>query len=250
MRSRINSTSRQKIDPGMASFAVTARDDGTVDFSASIDLSRLTLPLDSEVIVEAYRQSLHERFDFGTVGHTLPRNTPTLRELGSDGVKFRVKVVEPGTGRLLARGDRLGAAQADDAGRRELLKVIVRDLGQEPWRTELHDEDGLPVLVLNDHIPDALAKIKSDPLFQALILPAALRQILLMLWREKADEAADDEDDEGRWATGWLRYARQLTGRDKPDWDEEEAAIPRWIDDVCQAFSTQFSLLNKLAPET
>jgi hypothetical protein len=166
-----------------------------------------------------------------------------LRELDKDGLKFRVKVVEPGTGQLLARGDKLGAADADDAGRKELLEVIVRDLEQEPWKTELHD--GCPVLVLNDHIPDALTKIKSDPFFQALILPGALRQILLMLWKEGADEASEDEDDEERWTTAWLRYARQLTGKDKPDWDHE-AATWDWIDDICRAFSNQFGFLNKL----
>lgn len=248
MRSRINSTSRQKIEPTMASFAVSAGQDGTAEFQASIDLASLKLPGDGEVIVEAYRQTLHERFAFGTVDRTGPREPTTLRELGNDGVKFRVKVVEPGTGRLLARGDRLGAAESDDAGRKELLKVIVRDLGQEPWKTEIHD-DGLPVLVLNDHIPDALAKIKADSLFQALILPGALRQILLMLWKEGADEAEDDDDDDDRWATGWLRYARHLTGRDKPDWDDE-AAIRLWIDDVCQEFSNQFNFVNKLPLET
>lgn len=248
MRSRINSTSREKIDGSMASFATVAHADGTVDFQASIDLTPLQLPKDGEVIVEAYRQSLHERFAFGTVGRVAPREATVLRELGSEGVKFRIKVVEPATGRLLARGDKLGATEGEGAGRRELLKVIVRDLGQEPWKTELHD-DGLPVLVLNDHIPDALAKIKSDALFQALILPGALRQILLMLWREGADEAEDDDDDEGRWATGWLRYTRQLTGKDKPDWDDD-ASVWSWIDDVCQEFSNQFSFVNKLPQET
>ncbi len=247
MRSRINSTSRQKIDNSMASFAITTRADGMAEFQAWIDLSPLKLPRESEVIVEAYRQALHERFAFGTVDVTFPHGAPTLRELGKEGVKFRVKVVEPGTGRLLARGDRLGAAEADDTGRKELLKVVIDDLGQEPWKTKIHD-DGLPVLVLNEHIPDALTKIKSAPLFQALILPGALRQVLLLIWKERADEAEDDEDDEDRWTTSWLRYARHLTGKEKPDW-EDDTEVWTWIDDVCRAFSNQFSLLNRLVAE-
>lgn len=247
MRSRINSTSRKKIDASMATFTLADRSDGLAEFQAWIDLGSLGLLKEGEVIVEAYRQSLHERFSFGTVERTVPREATMLRELGKDGVKFRIKVVEPGSGRLLARGDKLGAANVEDTGRRELLKVVIDNLGQEPWKTKLY-EDGLPVLVLNEDIPDALAKIKSDPVFQALILPGALRQILLMLWREQADEVEDDEDDEDRWTTNWLRYARHLTGREKPDWEEEQA-VWSWIDDVCQAFCQHFSLLNKIAPE-
>jgi len=247
LRSRINSTSRKKIDSGMASFAVTASGDGLADFHAKIDLGPLKLSPAGEVVVEAYRQSVHERFGFGTVANTVAREPTRLRELGTD-VRFRIKVIEPGTGRLLARGDKIGAVDSESSGRKELLKVVVRDLGQEPWKTELHADDGQPVLVLNDHIPDALAKIKSDPMFQGLILPGALRQILLMIWLEESEESDDDTDDEERWLTGWLRYARQLTGEDKPDWSDE-SAVRRWIDDVCRAFSAQFNLLHRLNPE-
>jgi hypothetical protein len=231
----------------MATFTVAERPDGLAEFHALIDLGRLKLPKDGEVIVEAYRQSLHERFSFGTVERTIPREATMLRELEKDGVKFRIKVVEPASGRLLARGDRLGASDIESTGRRELLKVVIDKLGQEPWKTKLY-EDGLPVLVLNEDIPDALAKIKSDPIFQALILPGALRQILLMLWLKEADEADDDEDDEDRWTTNWLRYARQLSGREKPLW-QEESLVSAWIDDVCQAFCQHFNLLTKIAQE-
>jgi hypothetical protein len=247
LRSRINSTDRKKIDASMASFTIAERGDGLAEFQAWIDLESLKLPGEGEVIVEAYRQSLHERYDFGTVTRLAPREATLLRELGKDGIKFRIKVVEPGSGRLLARGDRLGAADDAETGRKELLKVVIDNLGQEPWKTKFYD-DGLPVLVLNEDIPDALARIKSDPLFQALILPGALRQILLMLWREEAEEVDEDEDDENRWTTGWLRYARQLAGRDKPDWKEEDI-VWIWIDDVCRAFSAHFGLLSKIAPE-
>lgn len=249
MRSRINSTSRLKIDPGMVAFSVKARNDGTAEFHASIDLAQLKLPKDGEVVVEAYRQNLHERFPFGTVAATAPAHGTVLRELGAEGLKFRVKVVEPKSGRLLARGDRLGAAEPEESGRRTLLRVIARELGHEPWKTELY-EDGRPVLVLNDHIPGALARLGTDPVFRSLVLPGALRQILLMMCIAKVEDKGDDEEEEedDGWASDWIRFAEKISGEDKPDW-ADLPAVHRWVDKVCQAFSVRFSFMTAFDAE-
>jgi hypothetical protein len=247
MRSRINSTSREKIDSHMAAFDVTAKDDGTAQFHAHIDLSELGLPKDGEVIVEAYRQSQHERFPFGTVNAITPAYDTSLRELGAEGIRFRVKVAEPNTGRLLARGDKFGTSEPIESGRRELLRVVVRDLGQEPWKTELYD-DGAPVLVLNEYIPGALAKLSTDPVFRSLILPGALRQILLMMWLKKVEDE-DDGDGDDHWAADWIRFGEKITGDDKPDWSDDIAAS-RWIDEVCRAFSAHYRLITPFDTET
>lgn len=248
MRSRINSTGRQKITRDMAAFSVLKRDDGTAEFIADIELSGLDLPANGEVVVEAYRQSLHERYAFGTVTAIRAQDRPILRELDPSILSFRIKVIEPGSGRLLARGDRLGTAETEEGGRQELLKVVERDLGQEPWRTEIFDEDRKPILVLNNHIPDALARIRTDPHLQAYILPAALRQVLMMLWLEMREEEEDDDDDETHWTTHWIRFAQNLIGREKPDWGETPE-VTRWIDDVCREFSARFSLMDRIAAE-
>jgi hypothetical protein len=241
MRSRINSTGRRKIERGLTAFTVTELADGTAEFQARIDLAPLNLPADGQVVVEAYRQSIHERFPFGTTGRIAPGEPTVLRELGKNNILFRVKVVEPESGCLLASADRLAPAHEVEAGRRELLKVIFCELGQELWKTALHEDQ--PVLMVNRNIPDAKAKIRSDPFFQAMILPAALRQIMLMLWIEKADD--EEEDEDGHWTTSWIRYAQQISGREKPDWSQDNE-VSDWIDDVCQAFSNQFGILNKL----
>lgn len=245
MRSRINSTGRQKITSAMAAFTVTPRPDGTAEFQAAIDLSPLGLPTDGQVIVEAYRQSMHERFAFGTVRLTAPLENPVLRELDHSRLSFRIKVVEPDTGRLLARGDRFTTAETEESGRHELFKVVEKDLGQEPWRTEIFDEDSRPVLALNNQIPDVLTRIATDPYLQAYILPAALRQVLMLLWLEKYDE---EEDDETHWTTQWIRFAQKLTGQEKPDWSQTPE-VQAWIDEVCRAFSAHFLLMDRIAEE-
>jgi hypothetical protein len=171
-----------------------------------------------------------------------------LRELGAEGLKFRIKVVKPESGRLLARGDSLGTAEPEESGRRALLRVVARDLGQEPWKTEPY-EDGKPVLVLNDHIPGALAKLNADPVFRALVLPGALRQVLLMMCIAKVEDKADvDEDSDDHWASEWIRFAEKISGEEKPDW-EYLPAVHRWIDKVCQAFSGRFSFMTAFDAE-
>jgi hypothetical protein len=202
------------------------------------------------VVIEAYRQNLHERFPFGTVASIAPSQGTVLREIGADGVNFRVKVIEPNTGKLLARGDRLGGVEPEESGRRALLRVLARDLGQEPWKTELYQQDGKPILVLNENIPGALARLNSDPVFRALILPAALRQILLLMCIEKVEDTEDEVDEHGEdgWASEWIRFAELISGDDKPDWSDS-IAVRHWIDKVCQAFTNKFSVMTAFDTE-
>jgi hypothetical protein len=58
----------------------------------------------------------------------------------------------------------------------------------------------------------------------------------------------EDEDDETHWTTQWIRFAQNLTGREKPDWSEA-GEVTRWIDDVCREFSARFSLMDRITAE-
>jgi hypothetical protein len=238
MLSRINSTGRQRIAGEMASFAfVTGATRPT--FAASFDLSTLAdLPPESHVFVEAHRQNAIERFDFGTVARPAPRGPTELRELTPESLRFRVKVVEPGSGKLLALGDRFSADESEHGGRQPLLAVKERDLGPEPWRTVFEDDEA--VLVLNERIPDAIGRLRTDQLFQALILPAAFRQILLTLWATRRDEAEEAEEDD--WCSRWLRFVRSLVDRDV-DFEEEEDTL-EWVNEACRAFAGRHDFLS------
>jgi hypothetical protein len=241
MRSRINSTGRIKIKSSNVGFVLNRLVDGEWHFTAEIDLVDLNLPPESSIIVEAYRQSVHERFPFGTVGDTTPQATTALRELDSDGIRFRVKVVEPVTGRLLARADNIDPA--GESGRTELLKVTVSDLGQEPWKTEISSQSGSPTLVLNSRIPNVGNRIKIDRAFQAMILPSALRQVLLMLSAEAAEIEEEPEGDD--WQSRWLHYAELISKVDKPDWSDR-LGVQEWINSACKAFSSKYFFSDAL----
>src|SRR5262245_54405002 len=101
----------------MASFVVDS-EKGSRQFSAFLNLEALDLPSDADVIVEAYRQSLSERFRFGTIANPHSIAPPVLKDLDADEVAFRVKVIAPGTGKVLARGDAFRPADGESSGRR------------------------------------------------------------------------------------------------------------------------------------
>lgn len=229
MRSRINSTGRKKIQRDR--IALLLRDDG--GFVCDLDVANLGLPPTGRIIVEAHRQSITERFDFGTVAEPGYLAPPVLRQLDIEDVTFRIKIVDPENGRLLARADRLQPNGNDGGGRRELLTVKIKNIGPEPWKVEI-DAAGEPVLFLNDAIPAADSRITTDPVFQALILPAAFRQVLHLLWAENEQLEQDDDSPASRW----LRFSFALTNQEPPDWEDSDAVM-EWINIACRAFANQ-----------
>lgn len=229
MRSRINSTGRKKIQRDR--IAIFPREDGS--FVCDLDVANLGLLPTACIVVEAHRQSITERFDFGTVAEPNPASTPVLRQLDIEDATFRVKIFDPQSGRLLARADRLQPNGRDNGGRRELLTVRIKDIGPEPWKVEI-DAAGEPVLILNEAIPAAGSRIISDALFQALILPAAFRQVLHLLWAENEQLEQDDDTPASRW----LMFSQALTNLEPPDWGVSDEVLD-WIDIVCKAFAAQ-----------
>jgi hypothetical protein len=247
MLRRINSTGRRKIDGSMATFRLEPKATPPT-FKATLDLAGLSdLPSDAEVVVEAQRLSAVERFDFGTAGavaHGQPRPLSEVR--ADDRLQFRVKVVEPGSGRLLAFGEGLRPNGPEGAEGADLLSVEEDDIGSELWR--LRFEEDRAVLVLNDRIPEATKRLTLAGPFQSLVLAAAYREILLRLRLEKADIGEDEADDDGRWPSRWLRFTLGLVGGEPPDFDKEnEAILDAWTQDACAKFAASHRLVDGLA---
>jgi hypothetical protein len=242
VRKRVNSTGRRRIE--RRHVRIDLRQGGNPSrtvVAARFLLDDLDLSPEGRIVVEPYRHGFVERLDYGTVASPGADEEPVLQELGPEGLLFRVKVVEPGTGRLLALARRLGAG--DDAQpRRELFRVRLADLGQEVWRVEL-ETDAAPWLVLNNRIPDVAARQRT-PGFRAQVLPAAMRTVLLELWRQN-ENPDEDESAEESWTRRWFDFAENMAGDDCPD-PEDAAAMLTWIDRACAAFASQHGLTDEL----
>jgi hypothetical protein len=232
----INQTGRRKLERSEVSVRLVdgggQADKFEVDFSFKAGSE---LPPDATVYVEAYSGNTLQRFTCGRVDAARTPDESVLDKLDpTNSPLFRVRVVDESSyiGRLLASADKLRAGGDDDQDRASLMTLASRPLGQQTWRVNVRDTDK-PELVINSAIPNAMELLKSDPIFQALILPAAFKQVLLFyIW--------DNQFEEGSQPGKWLELAQQFAG-DKPHSDDPSELL-EWIDTVVERFAEKYEL--------
>jgi hypothetical protein len=245
---RLNYTGRKRINKTDVKIQLVNDGSRAASFLASVDLSRLNLPSDAPVFIEARQKDLMQRFECGTVGDfKLPQET-TLSEVdGSAPVSFWVRVLDPSRtdGRLLAVARSIhpeGDVPGEDEGRDSLLAVKARPLGNIPWTIEFPtDEEGIPWLVINSRIPDPIGKVHGNAIVQGYVLPAAVREIFGRIYMDA------EIVGEGTWQDKWLQYGKRLIGQEwpQPHSSATEESI-EWIDQVTEMFCEQFHLAERL----
>ncbi len=231
---RFNFTERKRIEQERVEIALTeTADGGPASFNAKINFDGMELPSDAPVTIEAYRGRMAMRFPWGAAGALTP---PLDRRLVGvpDNPSFRVKVVAAdGSGALLAMANRIRPRKEESNG--SLLWLKPSDaLGKEVWRLQFGD--GNPTLLINQNVPGLDAAVRNDGAFRGLVLPEAMRAVLV---RALIVDEADIEDDGGDWRE-WLRFARSF--HDEPllpseDGDDDRAARMTWIDMAVAAFT-------------
>jgi len=253
---RLNYTGRKKIKKGDVDITLVEQDGVPPRFEANLRLSGLGLPGNAPVFIEAYQSEIVERFDCGTVENLrLPADT-TLWNLDEERpIRFRIKVVDPSgdNGRLLAgafaitpRGDEPG-----EEGRESLVEVKTADLGSIPYRLEF--PDGVMIqLTVNSRIPYAIDRIRDDPLFQALVFPAIIREALyrIFLWEDgypPDDSGSENGDGDESWQGRWLRFGKMLYGdmEYEPPTDDI-GEVEKFIEKVVETFSTKHRMCERL----
>ncbi len=243
MLRKLNFTDRTRIPKGAVRISLRRESDGILAFDPSFDSGGIAAPAHARLYVEAFYRTSYMRFDCGTVGNPSVPENRRLTDIDSDSlVRFRVKAVDDSAGehRIVAASDDMTVTGAGDGrgSRIPLLPVNFRDLGDVPWRIEL--EGGGPVLELNNRIESIEAMATSDPVFFALVYPAAVREILTHIFLVEPVEP-DEESDE--WWSLWMRWARELVDTMPPaDPDDRRA----WIDEVAAAFCGRHGAAGKL----
>ncbi|MEZ5366589.1 MAG: hypothetical protein R2748_30685 [Bryobacterales bacterium] len=234
---RLYFTGRKKIS--QEQIAIEFRPGRPPRFTAELDLSRNRLPPDAKVVVEAYHNTLLQRFDFGTVADCRPRDANQLSAFGEwDQPRFRVRVVDVGRdpGRILASCERVAHVEPNQGGEggRSLLKLFPRpdaEMGGELWRVE--SISGSYQLAYNKDAAGLEKQIKGmDATTLGLILPAAMREILAreLLWESiGADEGGE-----------WVALAQTFSGEPVPRALQAEPPtrddVAAWIESAVQAF--------------
>lgn len=249
----INHTGRRRIKHSEVEISLVEQHGRPPSFEVMFNLDRERLPPDASLYVEAYHRNTSQRFDFGTVSAPLPPKDTTLTDIDLSGsTLFRVKVVDNSEqiGRLLATAERLSPRDEDADDQRASLLIFksVPDMGNLTWKLAFNEEHK-PVLCINNKIPEAKHQLMQNPLFQSLILPAALREVLLYV------VLSDDEGPaEGTWHSQWLEFANSLAQEECPLSEGDTDRMMGWIDDVARAFSEShhlcYHLLKRLEVHT
>ncbi|MFK5892974.1 MAG: hypothetical protein QM504_07110 [Pseudomonadota bacterium] len=205
------------------------------DFSIVVDLESYDLPAESLIIIEAYQSTRWMRFSLGKVG--LIQNDVKL-ELSDfddiDHLRFRVKIIEEETGKLLALANGVHPiTEGEDINENQTSILPVRSIDLANygvcWKLEYNDDVSL---LIEKGLGGKEQVVRSD-IFKSLILPSAMREILNCLVQDEWDDELDDASD---WKTKWLLFVKQLGGSmpdkgkdvDNTDWVDE--AVRRLVD--------------------
>lgn len=184
----------------------------------ALTLEELELPPDGRIKVFAYSKSREQVVDLGTVRQPGLGMSHALKIDTGGPFHFRVIVRDAAEPKVIASCEGLRATEeTDEAGRQHLLPVEPSDnLEEKLWEVRF-DGDGNPVLYVNsDADINMLARMRGDPIFQALILPQAVEQVLLAL-TQYPDEVGES------WQGRWNAYlaARGVEHPEDPGEDEE-----------------------------
>jgi hypothetical protein len=241
MQKTLNHTGRKKIRERAAVFTLAKAAGEAPLFDVSFHFDVVEFPADARLYVEAYHKETRQRFDFGTLANIRVPANRKLDEIDLSGpTRFRVIIVnERGRhGLLLASGEGFSAdepGEENEESKSSLMAVVTRPLGQKAWCVSFA-VGGKPELCLNENIPNAIEKMKTDSLFQSLILPAALKEVLTYY--------AWNDEEEGDHVEQWMAlagfYAEPKPGTTDPN------DLLKWIDEVVEGFVLHFGFCDKL----
>lgn len=240
MKRRFNYTGRRKIP--LENITITLnREKGRIkSFSATIDLSNMNLPADAKVYIEAYHRTEQKLFEYGIVGNPVAPRDTSLTELAyTENLRFRILVVNQ-LGLIIAHADRITTVQETD--KNPILPVEFRDIGQQIWQVRFEGDEGSPLLIINNRIPNIENISRAAPQFIIFVYPAVFREVLTYMVFVEGVESPVDPPVE--WHRDWLDFAKRiLPAEELPEnlnpqngdsFDKEE--VENWIERVVEEF--------------
>jgi hypothetical protein len=237
-----NPTNIQKIFKSNISFEVFDDSHGQRNFIIhELFLANLDLPGDAQVYCVPKAHDAEKPVSLGQVGNlkNIGEILPIEGLSSNAPLKFRFLIVDYDTSMILASAENMRAKSPDEDGFDALLPVNVRDLGSLIWRMELTPDDD-PLLELNKNYLGIAEKLRTDVEYQALIIPEAVRQVLIHLVENNSDP------DPENWVQKWIRWLSDLGFKDIPEEDETSSKdIEEWAEKVVQKFSKKYELFER-----
>lgn len=223
MKRTLNFTGRHKISRDRVDIALESSGSSRSFILNSMDLSGIDkFKGDEKIYIEAYYENTWMRFPYGTVNTPRAVGSTDLEDLaGTQVIYFRIKVVDESEelGKIVAIADRISiVSNAEENNKDPLLPVNYMNLGDEVWKIAFLD-DG-PVLEINNSINGIENFVRTNPCFQSLVLPQALRQILVQILYV---DTGFDNEDERDWKFRWLKFASMISGQKIPENEDDSS---------------------------
>lgn len=247
-RAKLNFTERKTLPQSAVIISV---DPGAKPLSVRINQLALpeAVPDSAQVSVEAYRSSTghYERVNFGDAapfktGAAAGAARLLARIASAEGLRFRLKIVEAGGGRLIAEADGLRSIEeSDERAVDDLFPVIPKTLNGELWRLAFSPEG--PELWVEKSLDQDGVFLWTLPAFQALVLPAVLRQVAERVVRNR--DAAEDWHE--RWRIFLNGFHAGFGDAVEPSEDEappSDDEIDALTAELAAAFARKFELMK------
>jgi len=243
MKRTLNYTGRKKIERKNVTISFIRQNGKVTAFAVDkLDLNNLNLRSDAKVYVEAYYRTELKRFDCNTAGNIRIPPSCNVRDMAyPENLKFRILVVDPSDGKLLAHAD--GISPEEPAEKKSILPVEFSDLENEIWRVEYKGDGGSPILIINSRIPSIQNIAKHDAQFLVYVYPQVIREVLThIVFVDGVDSTTEPSID---WHGDWLNFIKQFGVQvpetlGKDDEVSKENAL-NWINDSVTAFCNFYS---------
>ena len=227
-----------------------------VDFDFGLADQLSDIPPTAKVFVDASFSMSFMRFYYGEFNSTRVPADTLLTELDSwSSADFTVRIVH--NGQLLAMSKNLTVTLAAPTSktRLKLLTTAYEDIGELPWKLDVHETIATPTLVFNERWWDACLDsgypLSDQKEVMQIIMPSVVQRMLeWILIHNKGDhhELYDDQT----WKGAWIRMARGLTpGKSPPrpnqrgDYDDVDE-VSEWIEEAVSEWSKVKGLTSSL----
>jgi len=258
MLRNLNATNRKTISPQHYSLKLEkVAETSPPHFNLTLELESYKFSKSARICVEAWRGSISQRWNFGTVGgiEQGDKRFRKLKEL-SVSATFQIKVISTETPGLILGQTKSVIRSCQPADNQSFLPIQYEDF-HEIWRLEHSNATDQPVLQLNTKLRDVEEQIGNPTSLLCLtVLPAVLRAVLvrfLLIENFKFDET-EQEQVAYQWfdfSYKLVPYDSLLTDLQENDDDEEKRVLlSEWIESVVDKFAQNVLKVNQHIPQS
>jgi hypothetical protein len=122
-----------------------------------------------------------------------------------------------------------------DGGSEGILLFQAADTAPRLYRVEIRDEE-LPILYVDERIPNASVWAKSDPLFTASVFPQVISDVFRRIL------TLDGKPEDG-WMAAWTSWAETIVPGNSPPYGDAIEG-PKWTDTLIDTFASKHSLAD------